>query len=171
MENAMYEPPDAPAPRPALRYVLMGLEGTPDVLERLLHEQPSDGAGWDFHPDPERFTLREVVAHLADWDPIFRERMERMRDENNPALPDRDEGKIALERDYAHSDPLDNLARFRRERAQTIAMLRGLPPNAWDRPGLREALGPMTIESLAVMILGHDGYHTRQIAQWVAAIS
>ncbi len=162
--------PELPA-KPALRYVLAGLEGTPDVLERLLHDQPAEGAGWDFHPDPERFTLREIVAHLADWDSIFRGRLERMRDEADPSLPDMDEGQIAIERDYAHSNPLDSLARFRRERALTVERLRGLPTDAWERPGRRENLGSMTIESLAVMILGHDGYHTRQVAQWVAMIS
>ena len=54
-----------------------------------------------------------MLAHLADWEPIFLERFQRTRREAEPILPDYDEGRIALERDYAHSDPLANLARFR----------------------------------------------------------
>ena len=154
---------------PAVRkYLLAALEGTPDLLDHLLKSLPADDPCWDHRPDPQRFTLREVTAHLADWEPIFLERTARMRDENEPFIEDIDEGQVAIDQDYAHSDPHAGLARFREGRAALIAFLRTLPESAWERVGHREIVGTISIEGQAVMILGHDGYHTRQIVQWLA---
>ncbi len=150
-------------------YLLCALEGTPDVLDGFLKDRPSDDPIWDFRPDPERFTLREIVAHLADWDPIFLMRMRRTRDETEPQLEDIDEGRIAIEHDYAHSDPQAQLARFRDGRVTLVAYLRTLQEADWQRLAHRELLGPITLEAQAVLAAGHDGYHTQQVAQWLRA--
>ena len=101
-------------------YLLRGLETTPDLLDRLLGDV-SDPAAYDRRPDPERFTLREVLAHLADWEEVFRRRLRQTLDEDNPKLLGLDEGKLAVERDYAHADPVECRARFRRGRAELLA--------------------------------------------------
>ena len=155
-------------PRPR-KYVLTALAGTPIVLDGFLKAVPVHDPAWDVRPDPERFSLREVVAHLADWEPIFMERLTRTWDETNPTLPDVDEGQIAIEHDYAHSDPQASLARFREGRAALVRLLESLPEEAWERPAYRETLGSMNLEQQMIMILGHDGYHTQQVAQWLAA--
>ena len=151
-----------------LKYFLTALSGTPDVLESLLQKIPVESATWDFRPDPERFTLREVMAHLADWNPIFLGRLERTLAEEDPLLPDIDEGQIAIENDYAHSNPHDSLGRFREGRAELMAFLRTLEGSDWERTAQRPPLGNLTMEQLAIMILSHDGYHTQQVAQWLA---
>jgi len=155
-----------PAPR---KYMLTGLAGTPDVLDGFLKAIPSSDPIWDHRPDPQRFTLREIVAHLADWNPIFLERLTRTRDENEPVLEDIDEGQIAIEHDYAHTDPQESLARFRETRTALVAFLNALPEPAWERVGIRPPLGPLPIYAQAVLILGHDGYHTQQVAQWLVS--
>jgi hypothetical protein len=158
----------------ARKYVLIALSGTPDVLDGFLKALPSDDPRWDFRPDPERFTLREMIAHLADWNPIFQERVTRICAEEAPVLPDRDEGQIAVDRDYAHSDPQASLSRFRAGRAQLLAYLQSLEPEQWERTGSYMAdhprgSGAITVEDWAVQVVAHDGYHTQQTAQWLAA--
>src|SRR5258705_4276683 len=91
------------------KYLVVALGGMPDVAERLLKDLHTEDPRWDFRPDPARFTLREVVAHLADWEPIHRERIQRMLEEDNPMLPDVDETKTSVDNDYAHSDPHGSL--------------------------------------------------------------
>lgn len=152
-------------PETIRNYVLHGLRATPDVIERLLKD--ATAADYDRRPDPERFTIREVVAHLADWDPIWTERVELIARQDRPQLPDYDEGQLAIERDYAHADVAQQLARFRAGRERLMAALRDLPPEAWDRPGLR-AWGEVTVATLMEMVLGHDGYHMKQICDWLA---
>jgi hypothetical protein len=146
----------------ARQYLLYALQGTPDVLEALLQNVQN----WDFTPDPERFTLREIVAHLADWEPVCIERFTRIRDEDEPHLPSWDENAKAIEHDYAHSDPHEQLILFRERRATTLDLLRAMPEDAWTRIGHREVVGAISIESQVTVMLGHDGYHTQQIAQW-----
>ncbi len=150
-------------------YLVPGIEGTPETLGELLKELPADAALWDFRPDPNRFTLREAVAHLAEWDAIFDGRIRRTLAEQQPILPDADEGQLALDHDYAHADPLQQIQLFRERRAGLSTFLRGLNEEDWQRVGIREPLGPLTIEMQIALILGHDAYHLRQAAQYLAA--
>lgn len=146
----------------ARKYVLDGLSATPAVLSCLIQDIPA--GKWDARPDPDRFTLREMVAHIADFEPIFRERMRRVSQENQPILENRDEEQMAINNDYAHADVSTQLARFADERKQTVAFLRELAPALWGRIGIRESYGAMSIEAIATLVLGHDGYHLGQAA-------
>lgn len=84
-------------------YLLTDLESAPDVLARLL----ADAAG------PNRFTLREMAAHLADWEGVFLGRLTQTRDEENAVLHRLDEGQVARDNGYAHADPQECLTRYR----------------------------------------------------------
>ena len=150
------------------KYLVSALAGTPDVVERLLKDLDADDPRWDFRPNPDRFTLREVAAHLADWEPIHLERIVRMLEEENPMLPDIDEGAVAIENDYTHSEPHGSLEWLRGGRQKVIQKLETLGDAEWVRPGVRVTIGAITVEILAAFILAHDGYHTRQIAQWLS---
>jgi hypothetical protein len=148
-------------------YLLHGLAGTPVVVASLLRDAAP--SVWDRRPDPERFTLREVIAHLADWEGVWLERIERMATEDHPTLQGYDEGQWALDHDYAHADPQEQLNRFAAGRAALVERLRALPPEDWHRTGFHTEWDDVTIGALATLVLGHDGYHTRQIAEWLAA--
>src|SRR5689334_15273409 len=108
-------------PDQARGYLLHGLGATPVVVDRLLREATPDD--YDRRPDPERFTLREVLAHLADWEPIWLERLRKLRTESQPALPSYDEGQLAIDHDYAHADVNEQQARFRDGRAALLRFL------------------------------------------------
>ncbi len=149
------------------KYFLSALNATPEILEAFLSPLPAEDARWDARPDPERFTLREIVAHLADWNPIFLARIERTLKEDLPILPDMDESQMAIDRDYAHADPHACLARFRTDRANMVVFLSGLMDADWTRVGVREPHGPISLERQAVMVLSHDSYHLEQIVQWL----
>lgn len=148
------------------RYYLMeGMSAPPNVLTHLL--KGATDAELDRRPDPERFTLREAVAHLADWDTIWLERLTAMRDRDRPTIQGYDEGQLAVDHDYAHADVGDQLALFRERRERLMAFFRALTPEEWDRQGLHTELGPMSISDWAAQILGHDGYHLRQAVEWL----
>jgi hypothetical protein len=150
------------------KYVVTALAGTPDVLKSLLKDLQSDDPAWDFLADPERFNLREIIAHLGDWEPIFLERMVRTYSEENPLLPAIDEEKLAKDHGYAQSDPKKNLEDFETCRVQMVGFLENLKDEEWNRTAEREKYGSITLEHLAVLTLGHDGYHMQQVAQWLA---
>lgn len=146
-------------------YLREGLEATPIVLGRLLERATEEI--WDRRPDPQRFTPREAIAHLADWEPIWSERLERLRTEVDPLLPSRDPDQLAKEHDYANAQPRDSLRRFQEGRAQLLQRLAGLAPHEWGRTGRHGEIGTISIQDLAQLILGHDGYHLRQVAELI----
>lgn len=154
-------------PHVTRKYLLAAISGTPDVLDGMLKHVPSEDDAWDLSPDSERFTLREVVAHLADWESVFRERINRTRAESEPTLQGYDECAWAVEHDYAHTDPHDSLGHFRQERAETVALIRSLDDGEWERLAHHSQYGPMTLEAQIAQIAGHDGYHTQQVAIWL----
>jgi hypothetical protein len=156
-------------PPAARNYLLKALTGNPAVLAKLLEGIASNDPIWDQRPDPERFTLREVLAHWADWEPIWKGRFERLRDEDNPLLESIDEGQLVIDNDYANQDPIANVQRFAEGRVELVALLASLNDSDWNRPGHREFVGDITILSLATLILSHDGYHMHQVVQWLDA--
>ena len=96
------------------------LEAAPALFDHLLRGLTEEEA--DRRPDPDRFTIREVIAHLADWEPVFLERLTRMRFEDHPTLPDYDEGQRAIERGYAQSDWHAQAPLFAGRRREIIAL-------------------------------------------------
>jgi uncharacterized damage-inducible protein DinB len=151
-------------PKQTIKYLLSGLAATPAVAERLL--AGATDAELDARPDPERFTLREALAHMADWEGVWLERIERTLAEENPHLPGYDEGQWAIDHDYAHSVASEQLARLRTGREKIVARLSGLTPEQWARPASHSEWGNTTVFAMAALILGHDGYHLRQFVEF-----
>ncbi len=152
-------------PDKARYYVMQGLAGTPYVVDRLLLD--AGETDFDRKPYPERFTIREVMGHLADWEGVWLERIVRMRDGEHPFLPGYDEGQWAIDHDYAHMDVREQQARFRQGCEDLVAALNSLSPERWERTASHGEWGHVTIECVAARVLGHDGYHTQQISEWL----
>lgn len=151
-------------PKKVEGYLLIALAGAPDVFATLLAGVTEEEV--DRRVDRDRFTIREAIAHLADWEEVFLERLMRSCSEDGPTLQDIDEGQLAIDRDYAHRDWREQLARYRRGRAEVVAFLKSLTPQQWDRSATHSKAGPLTVTDQAVMIAGHDGYHMSQIIAW-----
>ena len=150
------------APYPYLKgYLLKALQATPELIASAL--QGISDAEADSRPDPDRFTLREAIAHIADFEPIFRGRMELIASTDTPTLENRDEEQMAIDRDYAHTDVAEQTQIFLAERAKTVALLQTLPLEFWSREGLREGVGTISLEDIAHLLVVHDVYHLKQI--------
>lgn len=149
-----------------VNYLVTGLDAAPDAQARLCARVQD----WDAGPQGEgRFTLRESLAHLADWEPIWLMRAERTLKEVRPDLPGIDEGELAVQNDYASSDPLVSLARYRQGRDRLVEFFRGLSDSDWQRTFTRDDVGEVTLFELASLVLGHDGYHLRHTLESLAA--
>ncbi len=149
------------------RYILGALENNAVVLNYLLRDLPADSPRWDARPDAERFTLREIVAHLLDYDMICRERFERVIREDQPELPDWDESEATLH--YAQRDAARELPVLLESRQTFAAWLEGLTEDEWQRTGSRPGVGTFSVFSGVALMLGHDAYHLRQTSEWLDA--
>ncbi|MBL8047730.1 MAG: DinB family protein [Chthonomonas sp.] len=148
-----------------VHYHLLGAEFGPVIFERLyglLTEAQLDERKGD------RFTPREVIAHLADWEPIFRQRIQAALDEDGRAVEGIDEGELAIRNNYAQANVADTLARFAKERAATVAMIRALDPALLDRAYNHSERGRVTIRETGNVLSAHDTYHVEQITEYLA---
>jgi uncharacterized damage-inducible protein DinB len=146
-------------------YLLLGLEGAPTVFTHLLNK--TSKSSWDQRPDTERYTLREVAAHMADWDGVWLERLEKMRVQNNPTIQGYDPDDFLKRNNYAQIEVPVSIKRFQEGRTKLYKIFEGLELAQWSRTGQHTERGPISIHDLAQMVVGHDVYHLKQIAEWI----
>jgi hypothetical protein len=92
-------------------------------------------------PAPDRWSISEVLAHLAALEQVYAERMLRMIAEDSPALTKYDLAGAAARGEYSRGSAGENLALFTRTRRSTLALLTGLPASAGARTGVHSELG------------------------------
>lgn len=115
-------------------------------------------------PAPERWSMLEVVNHLADEEVLdFRTRVERtLRDPAEP-WPAIDPQSWVIERKYNAREPGESLERFLAERKQSVEWLRSLKTAAWSNVHVHPKLGPMSARMLLANWIAHDLLHARQL--------
>ena len=140
---------------------------TPDTLRALAGGLPDDMARRGGEGE-EAWSVLEIVCHLRDAEERAMDRVRLMRDEPRPALPAYDQAALARERRYREQPLADALAAFVRLRAEHIALLEDLAPAAWDRTGLHEEHGEISIFQLTLHMAAHDAIHLAQIGRCLA---
>jgi len=146
-------------------YLFPGLELAPKAFERLVAMIPEKR--YDERTDPDRFTLREAMAHLADWEPIFLERIQAGVDNPGSQIFGMDETVRAAEKNYESWDVKESLRIFAEARGQTIRYLRTLSEPQWQTTVTHNEKGPLTAYDQATMMNGHDIYHFEHATQFL----
>ncbi len=115
---------------------------------------------------PGEWSVRTVLAHLRDDEfLVTRLRLERMLVEDDPQLAPFDEQAWEASR-WQGRDGLDELLDdFQLQRDASIAILRRLEGDEWQRPGLQPEYGILTVRSWLDHWLKHDRMHLAQIAR------
>ena len=139
------------------------LEKTPRLLETMLCDLPGELLHWS--RAPERWSISEVLTHLAALEQVYAERALRMVAEESPALVKYDLPGAVARGEYSRGSAGENLALFTRTRRSTLALLLGLPPSAGVRMGVHSELGTITLSEMLHEWANHDLGHIRQIAE------
>jgi len=145
-------------------YLVTALTGAPDLADYLLSDVSAAVA--DFRPDPERFTIREAISHVADWEPIWLGRMKETVEKDHPTLVGIDEGEAAVLGNYGERDWWEQTRLYAERRAEMLTFLKTLSQADWDRTATHTEIGPITVYEQAVLVTVHDYYHLQQFAQW-----
>ena len=117
----------------------------------------------DFTPGPGKWSIRQIVAHLADAELVAAHRLRQVVAENNPTLIAFDQNAWAANLDYARRQPKQSLESFRRVRAENYELLKALPEAAFDRKGLHSERGPLTLQQMLEVFADHAQSHARQM--------
>jgi uncharacterized damage-inducible protein DinB len=147
-------------------HVLTGLSATPRVLGLLSGPLNPESPVWELSL-PGRFTLRQTIAHLADWDEVFLKRAQKTL-KGEPILEDPDSGEMAEKNKYNTLDPHDSVRRYAQNRYKLSRFFHDLGPKDWDKTSVHPRHGAMSLEAQMVHVLGHDGYHLDAITSMFA---
>jgi len=135
----------------------------PEVLAMVL--TGVFGEEEDFILAPGKWSVRQIVAHVADSELVGAHRMRLVAAEDNPPLAAFDQDAWVRNLDYARRKPKQSLETFRRIRAENYELLKALPPEAFERSGTHSENGPVTLRELVEGYVEHAENHARQLQQ------
>lgn len=114
-------------------------------------------------PVAGKWSTRQVVCHLADFEPIYADRMKRVIAEQCPTFFGGDPDKFAARLAYDHRSVEAELNFLTATRQHVAVILRELKADDFQRIGIHAESGRMTLEDLLRNISNHVPHHVRFI--------
>lgn len=145
----------------ATRKALIGQyrDGYNAVAETLLKITAEE---LEARPAPDKWSVREILHHLADSEMIAAVRLRFLLAMERPTIQgyDQDEFSRRLRYDRPHETSLEL---FRYARESTAELLERLSPADWRREGTHTELGPYSVEKWLEIYAAHAHKHATQI--------
>jgi hypothetical protein len=141
------------------------MEQSLSILGNLLADVSQETATTlrDLNDGDKGWTTVEVLCHLRDYDTIFRQRAERIVNEENPRFAPSDHEALARERRYNEQDLRQVYVDLVQSRAQTLAFFQQLTNEQWERAGIHPERGPFSMTDACVQVGTHEILHLEQI--------
>ncbi len=133
----------------------------PDEVASSLQGISSDGL--TAHPLPGKWSVAEIVHHLADSETIAGIRLRRLLAEDRPVIQGYDQEGFAARLRYNERDLRPAWEAFRSTRGTTVQLLRGMSEADWHRTGWHTEAGLYTAESWLEIYSEHAHKHAAQI--------
>jgi DinB family protein len=141
--------------------------GTAKKLERLIEGVPASKLRK--RPAPEKWSVAEILAHLADSEIVRGWRMRQILGAPGTPIQAFDQDSWAAAGHYEKRDPRKSLEQFRVLREANLALLKSLTTEQWKHHGVHAERGEESIEHIVRMNAGHDINHTMQIERILEA--
>ncbi len=148
--------------------LLKQYEKGPDLLKTAIAGVREDQ--FDQAPVPGKWSIRQVVCHIADFEPVYADRMKRVLVEDNPTMFGGDPDVFAAGLHYDKRSVHDELELISVVRRQMAVILRNTDVEDFQRTGVHSEAGPLTLETLLERITRHIPHHLTFIAAKIAAM-
>jgi hypothetical protein len=177
---SIFTNPASSSPADTARYVdgLIGLLGdqdpvgilraTPAAVRQLLDTVPASILGRA--EAPGKWSIREVVQHLADSDLVGGFRLRMILAHDRPPLAGYDQDLWATRLGYADVDARDAFEQFAVLRAANLRIWERLTDAELARVGLHAERGEESLGHLRRLYAAHDLLHLRQLERIRAAL-
>ena len=135
------------------------------ALERFPREM------WQYRPAPDRWTIHEIVVHIADSEANSYIRCRRFLAEPGSTVLGYDEDRWARELHYHDQSIDDALVLFHWLRHKTYTLIKNLPEAVWSNTVKHTESGVMTLDDWLDTYERHVPEHIEQMqanyADWV----
>lgn len=116
----------------------------------------------------EGWSPRELAGHLCDASRLWGGRMRRVALEERPRLPGYDQDDFVALAAYRYVPAADLARVFRATSESLVTFLRGLSASDWQREGIHEERGSLTVLQIAAIEAEHETEHVEQITRLTA---
>ena len=114
-------------------------------------------------PGPDRWSITEIMAHLADAELAISWRLRQVLSNNAIPIQAYDQDLWARTFAYSRRDPRQSLNTYRTLREANLALLKSVPRKLWDNYGVHQERGNESVSHIMRMVAGHDLNHLRQV--------
>lgn len=140
---------------------------TADQLERLIER--ASASRLRTRPAPGKWSIAEIVAHLADSEIVVSWRIRAILTAPGTAIQAFDQDAWVIAGHYDQRDPHKSVEVLRVLREMNLALYKTLTPDQWKQHGMHSERGVETVEHIVRLYAGHDLNHIRQIEQILAS--
>ncbi|HUA16952.1 MAG TPA: DinB family protein [Verrucomicrobiae bacterium] len=140
--------------------------GTAARLRKLTRGLSRKQLSWK--PEPAKWSIGEIVAHLADTEIVASWRLRSVLTSNGTTIVPFDQDVWASVFQYDKRDAKRSLDLFQVLRESNLELLGGIPSESWDNYGMHTERGKETVAHLTRMFAGHDVNHLLQIEKIAA---
>ncbi|HKN72344.1 MAG TPA: DinB family protein [Terriglobales bacterium] len=134
---------------------------TSKKLARLIQGVPT--AKLRKRPAPDKWSVAEILAHLADVEIVIGWRMRSILGAPGTPVQAYDQNAWVTAGHYETRDPRKAIELHGVVREANLALLKSLSPNQWKHYGQHAERGQESIEHIVRMVAGHDINHLGQI--------
>lgn len=122
-------------------------------------------AGFDATPIAGKWSTRQVLCHIADFELVYADRMKRVIAEHEPTFFGGDPDTFAARLAYHLREPEEELLAIESIRQQMSRILRTLDAADLDRIGKHSKDGPLSLATLLQGITSHLPHHVAFIEE------
>jgi hypothetical protein len=141
---------------------LDAMEVFPETLKKQV--QGLNDAVLRYRPAPDRWSIVEILGHLADSEALWSGRIRQILASEHPTLAAFDPAETARQRDYQNKQPNFLLITFAERRAEHLELLRMLRPIQLARTGTHPTRGQISVADAIAIMANHDRTHAEQIS-------
>jgi len=120
-------------------------------------------------PAPEKWSIGEILAHLADVEIVVGWRVRSILGSPGTSIQAFDQESWVVAGHYDQRDPGESIAQFSAVRHANLVLYNSLSPEQWKHYGIHSERGQESVEHIVRMIAGHDINHLKQIEAIVAS--
>jgi uncharacterized damage-inducible protein DinB len=133
----------------------------PDTLATLVEGLSTEDLGK--RPKPLKWSIREIVAHLADDELVGAYRIRLILSSSGTEIQAFDQDVWARTGRYSTADVKESLAIYRALRQANLKLLHSLNAEEWEMFGIHAERGVESLRDIARYFAGHDINHFLQI--------
>jgi len=122
-------------------------------------------------PAPGKWSVHEIVGHLADHEVILGARLRLTAGLDRPPIQGYDQDAMVARLGLENATTAELLDAFRAGRELTLGFLRRLPISGWDRIGLHTERGEESVAAMVALYAAHDLIHEAQLDRTLARLA